>query len=154
MGPDKDIKFRQYEIINSTYDQQMAAIQTVIIINITITSAILIILCSELRTLEMVFNNNEFNIYSVISSFILSFVGLFESILCLKSIKSQNQACEELRLILLEVENKFDLEKIHEKNKLKNSIQYTKLGSGITVIAFLLFCGITLFKTLCYYICN
>lgn len=150
----KENRFEQYEIINSTYDQQMAAIQTVIIINITITSAILIVLCSELRTIEMVFNNETFNIYSVVSSFVLSLVGLLESLLCLNSIKIQNEACEKLRLVLLNIEKEFKIVKIHEKNRLENSIKYTTIGSWVTVIVFALFCGITLKGVLCYYTCK
>lgn len=117
----------------------MAAIQTVIIINITISSALLIVLFSDLNTIELIFAIQPFNVYKLFSACALSLIGFLESSLCLKSIKSQTRSCNSLRKKLYEFEEKFSLYTLHKENKLKFSIHLTKIGASVTTITFFTF---------------
>ncbi len=126
---------KQYEVINSTYDQQMAAIQTVITISTTISSAILVVICTQddlVKTLLATAPNKE-----VLPLVILLFVATILNLCCLISIKVQISACEVLRKELHSIENKHRLYPMHRKNKLKLSFIVTILGSLTNLVAFL-----------------
>lgn len=139
-------KFEQYEILNSTYDQRMAAIQTVIIINITLSSAILIILCSDLNIIDLILSNNLDNFHSLGAACILSLIGFIESSLCLVSTISQSHSCKILRKKLYDFEIKFSLYTLHSKNQLKLPIILTICGTIITTVTFLFFSLLSIIK--------
>lgn len=134
---------KQYEIINSTYDQQMAAIQTVITISTTISSAILVVICSEISLVNSLLANSIDK--SVLPLIILLFVATILNICCIISIKVQISACEVLRKKLYSIEKKFKLYPMHAKNKLKPSLFMTLLGSSTSLAAFIVLLVIALF---------
>lgn len=124
----KHFSLEEYQIINGTYDQQMAAVQTVITICTTISSAILAVICSE----KDFFNENDF--YPMI---ILFFTTIVLNLCCLISIIFQMRSCEKLRVKLYKIEKELNLYEMHKRNNFKPSFVLTIIGSAITLVAFI-----------------
>ena len=129
----KHFSLEEYQIINGTYDQQMAAIQTVITICTTISSAILVVVCSN-----NIWSDNKF--YVVGNGFcpmlILLFTTIIMNLCCFISIISQMCACKNLRDTLYEIEQELNLYEMHKTNKFKISFILTIIGSATTLITF------------------
>lgn len=134
----------QYAALNSTYDQQMAAIQTVILINITFSSVIIVVLSAELRLYDIIFGNldKKFESYAL-ASLIVSFLAFVHTVACLISIVSQIRSCQLLREELCRFERHLLYYRTHETNKLTMSFVVTIISSAITIAFFsvcMIFC--------------
>lgn len=140
-----EVRFSQYGILTSTYDQRLAAIQTVIIICVTFSSAVIVVLCTELSVFDIMFGKIDENA-NIISALILSVMAFFHSLFCLISIESQAKSSEDLRKILFKLELKYKIYTMHSKNKLKIPIRVTKISTAITTIFFFICALFCLFR--------
>ncbi len=129
----KHFSLEEYQIINGTYDQQMAAIQTVITICTTISSAILVVVCSN-----NIWSDNKFDVVGngFCPMLILLFTTIIMNLCCFISIISQMCACKNLRDTLYEIEQELNLYEMHKTNKFKISFILTIIGSATTLITF------------------
>lgn len=129
----KHFSLEEYQIINGTYDQQMAAIQTVITICTTISSAILVVVCSN-----NIWSDNKFDVVGngFCPMLILLFTTIIMNLCCFISIISQMCACKNLRDTLYEIEQELNLYEMHKTNKFKISFILTIIGSATTLVTF------------------
>ncbi len=138
-----DKKLSNYQILNETYDKRLSSIQTVIIINTTFSSAIMVVLGVQLSIFNSL--NNSSKSYTL-AAMLLSFLAFIESLFCVISIWHLAKGCEDLRKTLYSFEEELGLFPMHKINKIKVSIILTIICCLITTIAFFICFLFTIFK--------
>lgn len=133
---EKNISFEEYQTINGTYDQQMAAIQTVITICTAISTAVLVAMCSNDVVLKA-FSEGVNEKIPIIPVIVILIIAIICTICCLISITAQINSCKELRNELHKIEIQLKLYEMHKDNKLKKSFIATIICFVCTALAFI-----------------
>lgn len=134
---------QQYEIISNRYDKRLSSIQTVIAFYTVFITTLLLILCDGLKISELLYFHDvilNFHSYKgkIIISFIISILGIVDTVFTILSVISQRKSCEKLKNTLLTYEKDNNLDTIHNKDNIKIPILFTIISFCFSLLLFFL----------------